>query len=317
MSPGLRPLGLLTLLAMTWMAVSCSTTPKGPVAVVETKNRAAEYTSYGNEAFQEGDYERALTFFQQALAMNLSVDNGPGVVRSLGSLGKVRLANRDFAGARELFERAARLAAEETDPALGIQTAVNLAELHLRQDEPREAEQLLEALSADDPALGESADLAIYYHTLAVAEQKQDKVDEAVAHLELALAVNRKIKSPRETASNLIVLASIHTAQGDYQRARAEAAEALELDKQVEYSLGIAQDLTALGLIAQRMASHEESFRYFERAYGVYEALGHEAGRAGVLAWLVASARSAGLTAEAEAYERLAAQTGTPEAASP
>jgi tetratricopeptide (TPR) repeat protein len=110
------------LLAAAVLVAACSSAPRQPKEVVEQKNRAADYTDYGNRAFTQGDNRGALTFFQQALAINLSVDNETGVVQSLSSIGKVHAALGELDQAQEVFTRASRLATTLGNPPLQVQT---------------------------------------------------------------------------------------------------------------------------------------------------------------------------------------------------
>jgi len=284
------------------LLAGCSSAPRQPTQVVEKKNRAAEYTGIGNRAYIEGDYSGALTFFQQALAVNLSVDNGPGVIKSLCSIGKVHIALGQQPQAEEVFVRARRLAATAGDTVLEVQSAVGLGELLIAAGRSDEARDLLAAELRYEKPLAGTRDLAILYHTLATAEKKLARLDEAKAHVDLALAINRKLKALEDVAANHFLLASIYAKREDYASALASAQAALDTDKGIENSLGIAQDLLALGIITTKLGRNEQAFDYLERSYGIYSALRMDSGLKAVLPDLVAAARRVGRDADAEAY---------------
>ena len=297
----------ITAIALILLALgACSSAPRRKdVTVVEKKNEAAQYTTFGNRSFAQGDYAGARTFFEQALAANLSVDNQAGVVQSLGSLGRVHAAVGELDEAEELYGRAARLAADLGDATLVAQCSVNLGELLLRRDRAEEARSLLVAALAGSGAIAGSREVALLQHTLAVAEKWLGNLDEAERLLLAALETNTKLRSTEDIASNRYMLASVASKRQDYAAAMEHATLALEADKSVENSLGIAQDLLALGIVSTRLGRHGEAFAYLERSYGIYQALGSEAGRLEVLPYLAEAARAAGLDAEASAYERL------------
>jgi Tfp pilus assembly protein PilF len=69
--------------------LNCSTAPKQQETVTAKKNQAAEYTSYGNDYFTQGIYDKALQFFDLALWHNMAVDNEQGMARSYNSIGNV------------------------------------------------------------------------------------------------------------------------------------------------------------------------------------------------------------------------------------
>jgi tetratricopeptide (TPR) repeat protein len=294
-------LPLLVLVGVA-LLVGCSTAPRQPKEVVDTKNRASGYAGFGNRAYAQGDYAAAATFFQQGLALNLSVDNQPGVVQSLCSIGKVHVAVGQLDEAEEVFRRASRLAEALRQPSLEAQCATSLAELLLQRESNAEARDLLVRALAHEKELAGTRDLAVIYHTLGVAEKKLGALDQAQAHLETALAANRALGAAEEVGSNLYVLASVLSKRGDYAGALKYAEQALETDKGVENSLGIAQDLLALGIISTRLGKDEEAFSYLERSHGIYSALRVAPGLRSVLPYLVESARKTGRAPAAEVY---------------
>jgi tetratricopeptide (TPR) repeat protein len=294
------------------LLLGCSSAPKQSAQVVDKKNRASEYTDFGNRSYTEGDYAAALTFFEQALAINLSVDNGPGVVKSLCSVGAVHIALGQRPQAEEVFVRARRLAATAGDTVLEVQSAVSLGELLIAEGRSGEARELLAGELRSEGALAGTRDLAILYHTLATAEKKLGRLDEARSHAELALAINTKLKALEDVAANHFLLASIHSKREDYAAALASAQTALETDKRIENSLGIAQDLLAMGIIATRLGRSEQAFDYFERSYGIYSALRLSSGLRSVLPELVDAARRVGRGADADAYAAKLVALGAP-----
>lgn len=293
---------LVAFLALIALLGACSSAPRQPKEVVETKNRASDFAGFGNRAYSQGDYAAAVTYFQQALALNLSVDNLPGVVQSLCSIGKVHVAVGRMDEAEEVLRRASRQAEALRQPSLEAQCATALAELLLQRERNADARDLLTQVLARAPELAGTRDAAVIHHTLAVAERKLGDLDGAQAHLEIALATNRALGAAEEVASNLYVLASVLAKRGDYAGALQHALEALETDKGVENSLGIAQDLLALGIISGKLGKDEESFSYLERAHGIYSALRLAQGLRSVLPYLVETARTTGRAAAAEAY---------------
>jgi tetratricopeptide (TPR) repeat protein len=97
-------------------------------------------------------------------------------------------------------------------------------------------------------------------------------------------------------------MASIYSKREQYAQALEYALQALQTDKSVENSLGIAQDLLALGIISSKLARDTEAFDYLERSYGIYSALSYTSGLWSVLPQLVETGRRIGRATEAAAY---------------
>ena len=81
-------------------------------------------------------------------------------------------------------------------------------------------------------------------------------------------------KLDEEAAADYYMLASVYSKQGDYASARKNLLVALDLDKKIENSLGIAKDLSALGIVARKSGDAEAAFSYLQRAYLVYTTVG-------------------------------------------
>ena len=305
-----RPIALAALPLL--LAAACSTAPEQPEEVTEKKNRAAEYTEYGNEQYNQGNYATALTFFRQALAYNVSVDNEKGIVESRNSLGKVYLALGQEDDALTSFRAALELAEALEDAALIARCSSNLGELYIRGERYDLAgEALARALENTDTSRSTS-DLAILYHNLGMVAKKSDDLSGAMEHFTRALRINTELKLYQEMASNHYMIASLYSKGQEYAKALEHAGTALQYDKRVENSPGIAQDLLALGIISLRSSDREKAYAYFKRSHQVYLGLGDESGIGTLLTYLINTGEMLGRTDEVQSYrqqkERLSAE---------
>jgi tetratricopeptide (TPR) repeat protein len=289
-------------IALAALLGACSSAPRGQSEVLKTRNRASENAEYGNRSYAAGDYAAAASFFQEALALNVSVDNEPGVITSLCSIGRVHAAVGQLDEAEQVLLRASRRADALGRLTLQAQCASALAALDLERGRDAEARELILRALGREKELAGTRELAVLFHTLGVAERRLGALDQAQAHLELALATNRALGAVEETASNLYALASVLSKREDYPGALEYALEALRTDKRVENSLGIAQDLLALGIISARLGNQQDAFSYLERSHEIYSVLGHARGLGQVLPRLVEAARSTGRAEAADAY---------------
>jgi tetratricopeptide (TPR) repeat protein len=301
---------LTPALAAPLLLWACSSVPREPQPVLDKTNRAADYAQYGNRAYAEGNYASAQTFFEQALALNMAVDNEVGVVRSLSSIGKTRAAMGEPEEAEEYLAQASRRAAALENPGLELECANSLAEILIGQGQDARARELLTPFLAGAEQFRGTRDLAMLYHNLGVLEKRAGNPQEALLLFAQALELNTGLKAREEMASNNYMIASLQSKLEDYPAARASALRALELDKSVENSLGIAQDLLALGIIDLRSGEHARAFGYFERAYGTYRAIGQEAGMREALLYLVNTGTQVG--ADVSSYRALQQEIENP-----
>lgn len=281
--------------------LSCSSAPKNEGTVTDIKNQAAEYAGFGNRYYRSADYEQAIKFFTQALDLNTSVDNEKGIVESYNSLGKVYMQKGDFDTAERYFLEAYEMASYLSDD-VKLKTAGNLSEYWLIRGDTDAALDYVGTGLEYAAAVPESEEAAVIYHNAGAIYKQLENFDRAKEYVRRALEVNIALSSYSEMAANYYLLSSIASKRGRIDEALENAHLALAHDKMVENSVGIAGDLFALGVLYRKKGNEEEAFRYFEKAYRVYESISLVSGARKTLEHLVESAESLELEDDLRLY---------------
>jgi tetratricopeptide (TPR) repeat protein len=147
---------------------------------------------------------------------------------------------------------------------------------------------------------------------MGTAEKNLGNPTEALSFYGKSLQINLSNKLNAEAASDYYMIASVHSKQGRFEEALKNAELALGLDKRVENSPGIAEDLYALGLISARKNDLSAAFDFFQRSYLVSLAIGMTPELKKSLASLIATADALGRQSDAERYRKALADLGTP-----
>ena len=289
----------LILLSLTAFIVGCSSAPPGEDAVFKTRNRAAEYSEYGHRYFEAGRLDKALEFYVLSLDTNLSVDNRPGVVMALNSIGKVLLVQGKVVEAGDRFSRAFQLAEAIGDPRLTAMSANHLGELLLDTGDPETAMEYFALAGEYTDELSE-ADRAILLHNTASVYKSRQDYTTALDLYRKALAINEKERRYEEAASNHYMIASIESLLGDFDSAMADLRMALEYDKRMENVMGIAKDLRAMGIVAEKAGDKAAAYDFLERSYSVYAVRAMSARTTVLLPDLERLAGELGLASDAE-----------------
>lgn len=281
----------------------CSSLPKDEKNDRESsvKNRAAEYTRFGNGFYSRAEYRQALDFYRMALTENISIDNESGTVKSYNDIGKTHMAIGDLEKAAENYLEAYRIAQKLGDPSLLVLCESNLGEIFLRKGNPDDAIELF-SRALDRPVEEVSPRTAILFHNAGQAYKLKGNMDRAEELIRVALRINTEAEEYREMASNYYALASIASKRDEYDRALGLALSALENDKRMENSVGIAADLKALGVIHSRKGDTEEAYEYMKKAFLVYETLGIRSQLIDTLEYLEDLARDLDRPEEAQVY---------------
>lgn len=302
-STSLRFAKLLLGFVVLFLSVSaCSTAPEPVEEVTTRRNQAAEYAEIGNSYYDRAQYEQALRFFELALAESRAVDSVEGIVSALNSIGSVYLAQGEVETAEEYLQSAYERATSLGPSRELVESASTLGELKLRVGSAEDALEYLKSAAEMSRSLENPERTAIVLHNLGAVYSRAGRLAEAEARFREALEMNLDGRYLGEAASNYYMLASVASKRGDLEQAREYLLAALDLDKQMERSLGIAKDLKALGIIHQKLQDHRAAYGYFSRALQVFLVLGVVEEVSDVLGELAESAERTGRTAEAEAF---------------
>ena len=299
----------LAAAAASFLLAACSSAPQPLEEEVATRSQAAEYVTLGNQAFSQGRYDQAIELFSLALTLDSTVDNESGIVRSNTSLAKSYLAKGDLGSAETHGQRALVMSERLEQPELRAQSTNVLGEVALAAKRPDLARELFQqAIDMLGPQAGTddaAALAAVVRHNLGAALKAEERYDEALVALDLALQENLRLTKLIEAASNHYLAASIHSKTSRYDDALASATEALVLDRQMENSLGIAQDHRALGVINASLRNHDQSLQHYASAFRVYDSLGLRARATALLPLMITAAEALGRTEEVARLEAL------------
>jgi len=249
------------------LLVGCSTAPKATAAVSTERNRATGLAKQGDSRFRSGNYADALSFYRQALEINIAIDDDAGVVMSRNAIGKTYATSGQTEDARGQYAEALELAERLDHPDLTAQCLFHQAELDIDSGDAASARAKLERAAALAPA--GSATAALVLHARARAHRLAGELEAAETALIQAASINKKLMLMGEYASNMYLLSSVRSRMGDQDKALEYALAALAADKEIENSLGITSDYYALGRIALARGRDEDAYFYLRKSLNV------------------------------------------------
>lgn len=228
----------------------------------------------GQQALQHGDLARAKELFERARRLAERHDDRIGLVYALNDLGSV-------ASAEEAHVHAVRLQRDALSIAegLGHPAAVLFSLGHLGAS-LLQAGQAKEALAVYDRAVGlarDSADRrmeAVLLNNLGLAQQETGALGDAERSFRQALDLNRKLGERQAEAANLVNLGLLAERNGALVEAQQRFEEALALDKSLGQTRHIAADLAHLSRVTGQRGLGPVALDYARRAYRGYRALG-------------------------------------------
>jgi tetratricopeptide (TPR) repeat protein len=273
-------MAFLTLLALLFTA-GCSSVPDREEPPRRIAEQAAKYTEYGNSLFSQARFSQALEMYGYALDNYIRIDDIEGAARAYNAGGAVYMALERMEEAEGLFQRAYRTLVppgrqekESEYPGALAETLGNLAEVAYRRGRTEQAldyiSRGLALVTAEDYPL----ETAVLLHNRGTVRKAEGDLQAAEDDLRRALEYNRAEDQLGEMATNYYMLGSLAMERGEPEAALEQLEQALALDKQIENSLGIAQDLQALADIHRSLGREQWAAEYDQRARRILSSLG-------------------------------------------
>ncbi|MDR1316309.1 MAG: tetratricopeptide repeat protein [Spirochaetales bacterium] len=284
-------------------AACSSVSDAHPGEVFEKRNQAARNLEAGNRYFREARYNEALEFYRLSLDAYTALDETGGRITALNSIGKVFFQAGEDEKALDYYNRALVLARGYGDPVSLLQSANNIGEFELRRGNSGKALEIYRK-ALEDERLADSAlvELAVLYHNMGAFLRDTGEYAEALDCVRKAADMNRAEKRFMELAANYYLFSSIYFRQNLLEEAKENALAALDYDRRMENSLGIAQDLLALGSIAQKAGDTGEAHSSYKRAFLAYRVNGHVRGMRNSLEKLIDTSALLNLEEEEKQY---------------
>jgi len=282
---------------------ACSSAPPPKEEVFDKRNLATQYMEFGNRYYQDTDYQQALQLYLLAKNYFSSVDDTEGIIGAYNALGKTYLQLGMPAEAEAHVVFALDIAKTSRKDRFILQTVNHLAGIYLQGGIASKAHSLLEEYRSLIPQTPPwTIEHSVYYHNLGAALQALKRFQEAEQAVSQAVAINLELKNYGELASNYYLFALIRQSKGNLLQAINDAEAALKYDKQMENSIGIAQDLLLLGFLKEKTGNQTEAFDLYSRSFLVYRALNHRSGMERSLKRLEEAAEKSGRPLDAKLY---------------
>jgi predicted ATPase/DNA-binding CsgD family transcriptional regulator/Tfp pilus assembly protein PilF len=274
---GLRLVGALWLL---WMVRSRFTEGQEWLEKVLVRSRdaalalrAKAFTGAGSLAWAQGNYQQAMRWHQQALALYREVGDKQGIAFALNNLGCVAQYQGDFERARVFLEESLALYRELGDQWGIVLVLCNLGLGEAWQGDYEQARALFEEYLALSRDLQAQADIALALHNLGDVARYQGDHQQAMAYLQECLSMCEELGDKRLTTMTLNILGLLARWQGDFARSAGLHTESLALSRELGEKLCIAQGLEGLAGVYGMQKYPERAARLLGAAEAMRESI--------------------------------------------
>lgn len=268
---------LFTLLLVTSsFTLACSSAPAPVTSINSRKNMAADNMRYGNAAYDQADYEKALQFFLLALENNTLADFEEGMVKCYHSIAKTFLALGKRDDSRRALENAQRILTFLQSKDLQAQQLFHQASLALEEGQIARAEEAIDQALQLNQATDNRAQRAVLYHGLGMVKRaaglktsSNQLFVAALGYFQQAQKINESLMAYTELAANHYMQGMVYLSLGDWGKAGENLTQALQYDRKMENTMGIALDHRALGQLAAIQTDWNLAVAHHLRSYRI------------------------------------------------
>jgi predicted ATPase len=234
----------------------------------------------GNVATRRGDYDRARSCFEQALALHRAAGDIRGEGLVLNNLGIVVMEQGDYAGGLAHCEQSLDRCREVGDRRGACMALGNLGNANHSLGDYARAQSYYEQSLEWSREIGDRYNESMAVGNLGVVLFEQGDCDAAKTAFGQNLSLDREMGDQRGEALSLGNLGDVLQVQGHYERAKALYDQALCIYRRIGVQWGEGTVLSRLCRVLQYMEDNEAALDSAWRSVGIAQDLGDRPGEA-------------------------------------
>ena len=256
--------------------------------------KAVEHNQKAAKAVEEGNYEKALAYYMEALRVNRSIENTEGIAVNLINIAVLYQKKGKISDAHEFVDIAFSM--PDISNEIRSDAAYEKARIYLKEKNTAKAKEWVNKSLSADKGLREGS----RWNLMGRISFAEGKYDEAAAMANTALNLNRENKQRAEESNSLRLMAEINAQKGLYSESRELYKKALEIDKELGDSKKIAMTLRGIGMLSLKQGHFQDAAIFYLRAYDVSSNAGDTEGTLEALDSLSDAYRKSGDDKKAE-----------------
>ena len=233
--------------------------------------RAGVLTCQGETLETAGDYTRAETEFDQAVAAATAANDEQMLAEALFSRGYLRALQGKFAAGMSDVRRSQQLYERIDMPQYALTVMNTIATIYNRMGDHEQAAQIYERARRQQHDAGLRRDEAVTLYNLGRARHKLGEWDAARAAFSGCLALSRELKYSRGEAYALLGLASVDNSTGDPNGALTKLERATALERLTPNARQGAQIQLARGTALRQLERGTEALSALEQSEAVFK----------------------------------------------
>jgi len=230
-----------------------------------------------------GEYQRAIEFYGQIIAIFRELGDRQGEANALGNLGNVYRSLGEYQRAIEFHQQSLSLKRELGDRQGEADTLGNLGLVYTSLGEYQRAIEFHQQSLALTRELGDRQGEANALGNLGNVYRSLGEYQRAIEFHQQSLSLTRELGDRQGEATTLGDLGNVYYLLGEYQRAIEFHQQSLSLTRELGDRQGEANALGNLGLVYTNLGEYQRAIEFYQQSLALTRELGDRQGEANAL----------------------------------
>ena len=262
--------GLYATLLTEWLPSICNSQ--------DLQMRGEGLGQTGKLLLNIGNYETALTYLKQSLAIQQQIGDKAGEGTTLNNISQIYSAQGDYETALAYLKQSLAIQQQIGDKAGEGTTLNNISQIYSAQGDYETALAYLKRSLAIQQQIGDKAGEGTTLNNISGIYRAQGDYETALAYLKQSLAINQQIGDKAGEGTTLNNISRIHAAQGDYETALAYLKQSLAIYQQIGDKAGEGTTLNNISQIYDAQGDYETALAYLKQSLAIRQQIGDKAG---------------------------------------
>jgi len=222
----------------------------------------------------QGDWERAIAYYEHSLALKEKVGDEYGMAPTFHDLGLVYQYKGDLDKAIEYHERSLAIV-EKIGDEDGMSRILNsLGDVYQARGDWEQAIAYYEHSLAIREKVGDEHGMATTFNSLGSVYRARGEWEQAIAYYERSLAIWEKVGGEQGMAATFNNLGRVYQAKGDWEQAIACYERSLAIREEMGDARGMAISCNNMAMLYRDQGRLQEAIPLFGKSLEVFERIG-------------------------------------------
>ncbi|MCC5915940.1 MAG: tetratricopeptide repeat protein [Cryomorphaceae bacterium] len=241
------------------------------------------YHLQGIASAVQGNYPRALKYFQKSLTIWEEIGDKNGIASSLNTIGIIYKDQGNYPRALEYYQKSMVIFEELGDKNGITQNLINIGNnYNVQGNYPRALEYYQKSLVIFEE-LGDKKGIAKNLNNIGIIYRTQGNYLRALEYYQKSLAIEEELGHKYGFATSLSNIGNIYEDQGNYPRALEYLEKSLAIFEEIGDKYGIASSLNTIGIIYKKQGNYPHALEYYQKSLAISEEIGHKKSISGSL----------------------------------